>query len=581
MRHRRSTLTTALVLGVAVATARAANEDKAAIYRAQNERLRGVLTRIPEKYRQRLSAAGRNLLARVYGAEESAGRPRGTGEPDEEDRFEDSGHSVKPALPPTAGRSVLGSSGSFRGVSDPSTDFDSSRLGEFTQNETSTAWCGDVVVVGFNDSGSFGETLPMPGIGLSFNGRARSTNRGRTFTDLGFLNPGPSVDLQLLGDPVVACTDAATFYYASLFLDFGPFTTSVSVSKSANGGLAFADPVKAVEKGLDTHFLDKEWMAADPTNPKNLYVTYTDFDSSGDICGFDGGFPIQRLGIELVKSTDGGQTWGAPVKVSTGAESCTTTGATQGSQVLVDGGGKVHVAWEQFTLSGTGSEIRIARSTDLGATFAASVKVADVNPAGEFGDLQASIRINEFPTLAVDRSGGPRNGTVYLAWNDGSLVASDGFFGFPYGFTDILATRSTDGGATWTSPVRVNSNVEPLSGPPAVKGRGTDQYMPGIAVDRNGLVGICYYDRSGDPLNFLIERRCGRSSDGGAHWNNFREPVTPSPFLSLTNQDFLLAIDYMGDYDTLASDFTKAHRGFVGAYGDNGRGNPDVKANTF
>ena len=37
----------------------------------------------------------------------------------------------------------------------------------------------------------------------------------------------------------------------------------------------------------------------------------------------------------------------------------------------------------------------------------------------------------------------------------------------------------------------------------------------------------------------------------------------------------------MGDYDTLASDFTKAHRGFVGAYGDNGRGNPDVRANTF
>ena len=24
----------------------------------------------------------------------------------------------------------------------------------------------------------------------------------------------------------------------------------------------------------------------------------------------------------------------------------------------------------------------------------------------------------------------------------------------------------------------------------------------------------------------------------------------------------------MGDYDTLASDFTKAHRGFVGAYDD-------------
>jgi hypothetical protein len=67
-------------------------------------------------------------------------------------------------------------------------------------------------VVGFFDTGSFGEMLPIPGIGISLDGFVRSTNAGRTFTDLGFLNPGGSVELELFGEPVIACTDDSTFY---------------------------------------------------------------------------------------------------------------------------------------------------------------------------------------------------------------------------------------------------------------------------------------------------------------------------------------------------------------------------------
>jgi len=33
----------------------------------------------------------------------------------------------------------------------------------------------------------------------------------------------------------------------------------------------------------------------------------------------------------------------------------------------------------------------------------------------------------------------------------------------------------------------------------------------------------------------------------------------------------------MGDYDTVAADATGAFDGFLGSYGDNGRGDPDVK----
>jgi hypothetical protein len=105
-------------------------------------------------------------------------------------------------------------------VSDPDTDFLASRVTGFTQSETTTGWCGSNVVVGFNDSGSVIETfggLIQGTNGLSFNGVAFSTDQGRTFQDLGPLNPGPDPSAFLLGDPVVGCSNASTFYYSSLF----------------------------------------------------------------------------------------------------------------------------------------------------------------------------------------------------------------------------------------------------------------------------------------------------------------------------------------------------------------------------
>lgn len=197
-------------------------------------------------------------------------------------------------------------------VSDPSSDFILSRLAGFTQSETSTAWCGSRVVVGFNDSGSFLETLALP-FALSFNGVARSNNMGASFTDLGFLNGGSNFFDMLAGDPVVVCADANTFYYASLFVTFTPPATAgsaISVSRSLDGGLTWSlEPIVAVSKDGFTHFLDKEWMAIDPTNTNRLYVTYTDFDDSGGSCGAG----IPRTAIELVRSTNAGSTWSAPL----------------------------------------------------------------------------------------------------------------------------------------------------------------------------------------------------------------------------------------------------------------------------
>lgn len=454
-------------------------------------------------------------------------------------------------------------------VNDPSTDL-GSRLAGFTQSETSTAWCGHNVVVAYNDSGSFLETFPVPNIGLSFNGYSSSTDGGRTFSDQGYLNPGQNLANFLGGDPVAVCTDENTFYQSSIFSS--SFTdTGVSVSKSTDGGTTFGPPVEVVSKDGFLHIIDKPWMAADPSNANKLYVTYTDIDFTGFV---DPTAPCPgntRYGIELVKSKDGGATWSAPTIVDTAC----FPNVNQGSNVKVDGAGNVSVAWEQIHALLPTNEIDIAKSTDGGVTFGSKVSVAIVTPVGHslVGLLQGGFRNNEFPSLAIDLSRGPSAGPLYITWNDGGLdMTPDGFppglSGVTYNFGDVLVTRSDNGGATWSTPVKVNNSKHSVSSPSA------DHYLPGIAVDGNGALGICWYDRRRDPGNFLIDRECAVSRNHGHTWRNHR--ITEDSYAASIAADLFVNPVYMGDYDTTAADTLGNSRGFLGAWGDNTRGNPDV-----
>jgi hypothetical protein len=460
-------------------------------------------------------------------------------------------------------------------VSNPATDFFLSQTAGFTQSETSTAWCGNIVVVGYNDSGSILETLVFGTGGLSFNGVARSSNRGASFTDLFFVDPGPIINLTA-GDPVVACTSPTTFYYSSLLSRTG--ASGIAVQKSVNGGLTWSAPVPAALKPAPAHFLDKSWMAVDPTNANRVFVTYTDFDNSGTSVGCPN---VGRVAIELVRSLDGGATWEAPRVID---EVCRGPALSfpfvQGSQVVVGPDGEVYVLWERYDdfnptmfLDAIDREIRSRKSVDSGATFAEFTKVADVFPIGDSFAIRGGFRtFLDLQSLAIDRSTGSSRGDVYVAFHDGSAVTIPDAFSDTgvYGFADVMVSRSADGGATWDPSVKVNDNVE--------VGFGTDQYQPSVAVDVDGRVASCFYDRRRDPANFQIDRFCTISADGGQTWSvNTRQ--TARSFMPIHATDGIVNPFYMGDYDTLANEFTLTLKGFVGAYSVMGPlANPDVKA---
>jgi hypothetical protein len=455
----------------------------------------------------------------------------------------------------------------------------STRLSGFTQSETSTAWCtgstNSNAVVAFNDSGSAIATMAgLLSTGASFEGYAYSSDRGADFTEASPAYPSLYPGAWMLGDPTVACSDPNDFYYASIWYDYsssGSLTqTGVSVARSTDGGVNFGTPVVAVALPYAAHLVDKPWMTIDPTSPSKLYVTYTDFDSSGSFCPTTGKgrFKTSQPGtaIELVSSSDGGLTWNSPTLIH---EECGTP-AVQGSQVAVGPRGQVYVAWERFNTN-TSREIDIAQVTtsacnSSGCSFS---KVSDVNYAGDSSDLQGAIRVVEFPSLGING-----NGTLYVAWNDGtrSMPDSQSYTG-AYQFTDVKVSSSSNGTA-WSSPVTVNDNP----------GDKSDEFQPALAVDKGGTVAVCYYDRHNDPNNFLIERYCATSSNGSS-WSTtaVAAPASglPPGWPSVVNQDIMVASDYMGDYDTLAADVSGTASGFVGAFGDNSLGNPNVQGNTL
>lgn len=146
------------------------------------------------------------------------------------------------------------------------------------------------------------------------------------------------------------------------------------------------------------------------------------------------------LDIFYARSTDGGATWSANVRLNqdTGA-------ATQKEPVLVvpGGGSSVYVVWTdgRNTPSNLGApndwDIYFVRSTDRGLTWGPNVRVDD-GPPGT-GQTQ--------PTLAVDAGG-----TLYAAWRD-----TRGATGSPPDPADIRMAVSTDGGLHWSTSAKVNA----------------------------------------------------------------------------------------------------------------------------
>src|SRR5574338_420374 len=176
-----------------------------------------------------------------------------------------------------------------------------------------------------------------------------------------------------------------------------------------------------------------------------------------------------------------------------------------GPSLVIKEDGKIFICWASVTPQPPFFEdyISFASSTDGGINWQITNNIFDAN--GIIGTLpeKGSIRVNGLPRMAIDKSGGPRNGWLYIVTTDKNLspAGSD---------PDIILHRSTDSGQSWSSGIRVNQ--DPVN-------NGKIQYFPAIDVDNSGAIHIIYYDdrnTTSDSAEVFIST----STDGGDNWTD-------------------------------------------------------------
>jgi hypothetical protein len=208
---------------------------------------------------------------------------------------------------------------------------------------------------------------------------------------------------------------------------------------------------------------------------------------------------------------------------------------SQGANLAVGPTGDVYAVWaiyDDWDGGQTDEEaIGFAKSTNGGATWQAPSRILEIQGIRAWWTHKNSnggpVRVNGFPVMAVDRSGGPHHGHIYVVWaNKGS--GSD--------LADILLSKSTNGGLTWSTPVRVNNDNTTY-----------DQWMPWITVSPLGRITVTFFDSRSDnspPVNQLTEVWIAQSTNGGQTFENLRVSDVAFMPMGIPNT----ANGYMGDY---------------------------------
>ena len=322
------------------------------------------------------------------------------------------------------------------------------------------------------------------------------------------------------GDPVSVIGQDGRFYENYITNSYGQ-----GVAVSTNNGVNWTTYTVAPNPG---QVADKNHYMVDktPTSPyvNRSYCAWTDFGGATD------GEVVLRY------STNFGQTWSSNINVS-GTLTPSGSAFAQGNNIQTGPNGELYVIYAIYDASWTDGEdaIGFSKSTDGGTTWTHLRAYNQVN-FGIRGNLSSKngIRVASFPSMAVDRSGGPRNGWIYITWPQRANVTPAG------NSPDIVMIHSTDGGATWTTPVRVND--DPLN-------NSKDQYYSWCTVDQvTGQLMLIFYD-SRDVPNNQAEVFMATSVDGGNTFTNFKvsdQPHTPTPINGLAG-------GYAGDYIGIAA----------------------------
>src|SRR6266702_8468201 len=307
-------------------------------------------------------------------------------------------------------------------------------------------------------------------------------------------------------DPVTKSDEVGNFFYLSLQSTWPTQTFYCDdLWRSTNGGQSWVE--QSPDRGAGGG--DKEWFTIDKTNGPGHGFQY----QSDDGINCSGG------GVQFQRSTNGGVTWQAPIVVPNGTDLGTLD---------VDTNGNLFIGGEGF------SNFSCVRSSNaqIGSQTTTFDRVTSVNMGGSLGSGGINpVGLDGQCFLAIDRSGTATNNNIYML----ASVVPPG-----RSTTDVMFVRSTDGGLTFSAPVRVND--DPVN-PSKWHWFGT------FAVAPNGRLDAVWHDTRNAANNTDSQLFYSWSTDAGVTWApNVAVSNSFNPFEGYPNQDKI------GDYITMVSD---------------------------
>ncbi|MCX6303644.1 MAG: T9SS type A sorting domain-containing protein [Bacteroidetes bacterium] len=362
----------------------------------------------------------------------------------------------------------------------------------------------DHIVVGWRQFDDVNNNFRQAGYGYS-------TNGGLNWTFPGVLEP-----TIFRSDPVLDFDRAGNFFYNSLTTVTGDYTCNVF--KSINGGATW-------DAGTSAHGGDKQWMTIDRTDGQGTGNVYSCWNSAYTSC--QPGF--------FTRSADAGATYEDCVEVD-GYPYWGTMAVGPSGELYISGAassdGVVVVKSTNAQTAGSSITWNYATLVDMDGYI---VGQDPINPVGILGQV----------SIDVDRSDGPGRGNVYVVASVARISVWDP--------ADVMFARSTDGGATFEAPKRLNND-------PVI---GNYQWFGTMSVAPNGRIDVIWLDTRDFPGTFLSSLYYCYSSDQGETWSiNKKISEAFDPSVGYPQQE------KMGDYYDMVSDDAGAHLAWANTLND-------------
>jgi hypothetical protein len=282
-----------------------------------------------------------------------------------------------------------------------------------------------------------------------------------------------------MGDPTAYFGPDGTAYYLTMN------TPGNVIYRSTDGGKNFS-PYSVAVRGLD----DRPYLTIDTTrgpHAGNIYIT-----GMAHVFRTDGG---ETVTAAMVRSVDSGRVFERIRFLEPGEgwpSSSRFESPPAGEPVVTpDGTLAVPVLSASPTVLGDSigrGHISLWVSKDGGMRF---LPVTPGTARTKFWGPTMWRGIHGVRS-AVDMTRGPHRGTIYVTWSN-----------YENGHNVIRLARTKDLGKTWATTL---VNDAP----------GADASTPSVAVNKDGVVGVSFYDRRDDPNNECYRLYFAASVDGGA-----------------------------------------------------------------